>query len=153
MVYPTYVYTFPITYIIDDIFNTKKLGLQNKVCKYILTPSIEYYNIKYQNDYNIFKLLQIYTCDRYGYSIEIISTDYLEIEIYKKNMEITIHTQLFDRELISDLIYLYTHKYFKYSKYKNFEYSLDLLPLSKCIPNTNNYIHIENWMRYMDIPV
>ena len=48
MVYPTYVYTFPITYLINDIFNTKILGLQNKVCKYILTPAIEYYNIKYQ---------------------------------------------------------------------------------------------------------
>jgi len=159
MDYITYTYTLPYYFPIENIFNTSKLGLKNKVYKKILEPSIKYYCNKYKNDNNILKLTESHTCDIYNFTIDVICRKYLFIEIYKYDyysnymMDITIETELNDRELISDLLYFYTHKYFKYSRYKHYVYSLDLLPLSNCSTDKNNDIIIKNWMRYMDIPI
>ena len=117
MDYITYTYTLPYYFPIENIFNTSKLGLKNKVYKKILEPSIKYYCNKYKNDNNILKLTESHTCDIYNFTIDVICRKYLFIEIYKYDyysnymMDITIETELNDRELISDLLYFYTHKY------------------------------------------
>ena len=156
--YPVFTYDIKSKYPVKDIFNSKKFTDKHDAYINIISPALYYYQSKYINDDKITEIIELAdTYDELEYPVYVVSDKiYIKIIKFKQRYKIfmMIKSDIVDSKCICDLIYYYTYRHFIDKKNKIYSCDLDLLPLHRCnYMNEQNITHIENWMRYMDIPL